>query len=329
MRYPDSDHCHNGRFFNPGVAAHTLKDMLRWRRTSTPGAWRRTIPATPGAAPAARVSGGELAVTFVGHSTVLLQTEGLNILTDPIWSERCSPVSWAGPRRHRIPGIRLEELPKIDLILLSHNHYDHCDLPTLRHLVQRDAPTIACPLGLARLLRRLGFDQIMELDWEQTASFAAAELRCVRAQHFAARGPFDRDRTLWCGWAVTLPSGTLYFAGDSGFGSFFQEIARKLGPIRLALLPIGAYEPEWFMGSVHMSPAQAVAVHRILQPQESIAIHYGTFSLADDGELAPAEALREELQRNPPPTPFRMIPEGECYRIAAPQTVRAGEPALS
>lgn len=329
MRYPDSDHCRNGRFFNPGIAAHTLKDVLRWRRTSTPGTWRRTIPAVPGAAPAARVEGGELAVTFVGHSTVLLQTEGLNILTDPIWSERCSPVSWAGPRRHRIPGIRMEELPKIDLILLSHNHYDHCDLPTLRHLVQRDAPAIACPLGLARLLRRLGFDQIVELDWGQTAPFGAAELRCVRAQHFAARGIFDRYRTLWCGWAVTLTSGTLYFAGDSGFGPFFHEIARALGPIRLALLPIGAYQPEWFMGSVHMSPTEAVAVHRILQPQESIAIHHGTFSLADDGELVPAAALDEELRRNPPATPFRIIPEGQCYRMPAPQSFCVEMPTLS
>lgn len=268
-------------------------------------------------------------MTFVGHSTVLLQTEGLNILTDPIWSERCSPVSWAGPRRHRIPGIRMEELPKIDLILLSHNHYDHCDLPTLRHLARRDAPAIACPLGLARLLRKLGFDPIVELDWEQTAPFGPAEVRCVRAQHFAARGPWDRDRTLWCGWAVKLSSGTLYFAGDSGFGPFFHEIARTLGPIRLALLPIGAYQPEWFMGSVHMSPTEAVAVHRILQPQESIAIHHGTFSLADDGEMAPAMALDEALRSNPPQTPFRRIPEGQSYRMPAPESFRAEKATLA
>uniref|UniRef100_E6PXC6 Metallo-beta-lactamase domain-containing protein n=1 Tax=mine drainage metagenome TaxID=410659 RepID=E6PXC6_9ZZZZ len=308
------DHWQNGRFFNPGAPAHSFAQFLRWILHRERGAWRRWIESphdvSSAGVPLERVYGAEMRLTFVNHATFLLQSEGLNIVTDPVWSQRVSPVSFAGPERHRAPGIAFDHLPPIDLIVLSHSHYDHLDLATLRRLNARFRPEICCPLGVGRMLRRAGFETIHELDWGQSKPWRGKRLHCVRAQHFSARTPFDRNRTLWSGWVVGFDAGPVYFAGDTGFGPFFPQIAQQFSPIRLALLPIGAYRPEWFMGPIHMTPEGAVEVHRILAPRVSVATHYGTFSLADDGETEPTERLSAVLAANPPGNPFLVLEHG-------------------
>jgi len=309
------EHFRDGRYFNPGVPDHSFLDALKWMRTRQPGAWPQWIPSPPGPRPPDRVEGAALRVTFVNHATVLLQTEGLNLLTDPVWSRRVSPVSFTGPQRHRAPGIRFEDLPPIDAILLSHNHYDHLDMPTLRRLATEHDPAVFCPLGVAPLVRRCGLREVQELDWWQTSMWRDRGIHCVPAQHFSARTPFDRNRTLWCGWVLEAERGNLYFAGDTGFGNFFEEIGGRFAPIRLALLPIGAYEPEWFMGPVHMTPEQAVEARALAGAAMAVGIHFGTFSLADDGEADPPARLRSALAGRDDRERFWILREGEGRQI--------------
>jgi L-ascorbate metabolism protein UlaG (beta-lactamase superfamily) len=298
-RGPASDHFDGRRFHNLDRTDHSDPwAFLRWqweRLRRGAGPWPRWIDFPPGPPPPQRVPGAGLRVTFVGHSTVLLQSAGVNVLTDPVWSLRASPVAWAGPRRHRPPGLRFEDLPPIDVVLLSHNHYDHLDLPTLRRLAREHASRFVAGLGNGRLLAAAGVGPAIELDWWQQAP-AAGELTvtCVPARHFSGRGLRDRDRSLWCGFVLPFPGGTVYFAGDTGFGCHFEEIVRRYGAPRLALLPIGAYLPRWFMGPVHLSPADALRAHRILGAQLSVALHFGTFRIADDAEGQAVAELQEE-----------------------------------
>jgi L-ascorbate metabolism protein UlaG (beta-lactamase superfamily) len=309
------EHFRDGRFFNPGVLDHSFLDALKWMRTRQPGAWPQWIPSTPGPKPPERVQGTTLRVTFVNHATVLLQTEALNLLTDPVWSRRVSPVSFAGPQRHRAPGIRFEDLPPIDAILLSHNHYDHLDAPTLRRLAAEHKPAVFCPLGVAPLVRHCGLRDVQELDWWHATTWRGRSIHCVPAQHFSARTPFGRNRTLWCGWVLEADCGNIYFAGDTGFGNFFEEIGRRFAPIRLALLPIGAYEPEWFMGPVHMTPEQAVEARVLVGAPVAVGIHFGTFSLADDGEADPAARLCRALAGRDDADRFWTLADGEGREI--------------
>jgi L-ascorbate metabolism protein UlaG (beta-lactamase superfamily) len=306
-----SEHHRNGRYFNPGAQRQRFTQFVRWITSRKGGSWRKYIPGIPGPKPPVRVDGHELRATFVNHSTVLLQTEGYNFLTDPVWSQRVSPVTFLGPERHRNPGIEFEDLPPIDCILISHNHYDHLDVPTLRRLVTRHSSAIFCPLGVARLLRRIGFHDVHELDWWDSESWRNLRIHCVPAQHFSSRTPFDRNRTLWCGWTIEAAAGNIYFAGDTGFGDLFPAIQNRFGAFRLALLPIGAYEPEWFMGPIHMTPEQAVTAHSLLKASTSIAIHFGTFSLADDSETEPIRRLQTALKEHNFLDHFWILEEGE------------------
>ncbi len=250
-----SDHFDGRRFRNETPTEHAgFGDFVKWMSTREPGPWRKWEDVPPVPSPPRRVGRGEMRVTFVNHATVLVQMDGVNILTDPIWSERCSPVSFAGPRRVHPPGLRFEQLPPIDVVLVSHNHYDHLDLPTLERLAAGHRPRFVVPLGNRAIFDRAKVGNVEELDWWQSIEVREGiRVAAVPTQHFSGRGLSDRDRALWAGFVITGPAGAMYFAGDSGFGPHFEEIRDRYGPPRLALLPIGAYRPEWFMSRVHTS----------------------------------------------------------------------------
>src|SRR5688572_3378031 len=270
-RGPVSDHFDGSRFHNHHSGWQSEGSFLKWQLTAKRGPWRHWVDAPAGPAPPVRVSDGRLRVTFINHATTLIQMDGLNILTDPIWSERCSPVSWAGPKRHRAPGIRFEDLPPIDVVLVSHNHYDHLDVPTLRRLAARDRPRILAGLGNAELLADAGIPNGDELDWWDAREVGrGVHAFATPAKHFSGRTPFDRNHTLWMAWVLEGPAGRVYFAGDTGYGGHFAAARARLGPMRLALLPIGAYDPQWVMGDVHMDPAGAVRAHHDLGAGTSV-----------------------------------------------------------
>ena len=319
---PVSDHFDGKEFRNlGGVEAKGFREVLGWilnRDRKQPWTSYHDVP--PGPKPPDRVNkidslNHPVRVTFVNHSTVLLQFDSLNVLTDPVWYERVSPFQWAGPKRNRPPGIRFPDLPKIDILLLSHNHWDHLDIETVQQLCQRDHPKVYCPLGVKVFLEQQGCQNIIELDWRQSAAYnSQTTIHCVPAQHFSGRGIFDRNATLWCGYVIdSQVAGKLYFVGDTGYGPFLkEEIGDKLGPFRLALIPIGAYKPSWFMSPIHCSPAEAVQIHNDIRSQQSVAIHFGTFPLADDGEHEPVDDLNKALhQHSISPGLFRVLKEGE------------------
>jgi L-ascorbate metabolism protein UlaG (beta-lactamase superfamily) len=297
-RFPK--HFDGKRFFNPDAPqARGLLDALRWKLTSRPESSPSFIPDVEQSVPPRSVEGSGLLTTLVNHSTVLLQQRGSNILTDPIWSERASPLSWIGPRRRRKPGVSWEDLPRIDAVLISHNHYDHLDLPTLHRLAARGDSTFVVPTGGARLLRSENIGPAHELDWGEFVSLPGFTIHCVPALHFSSRGIYDRNKTLWCGYLIEYQDRLVYFAADTGFGRHFAQIREKFGAPYLALLPIGAYEPRWFMSPVHMAPDEAVRAHDILAAQTSIAIHHGTFQLTDEALDTPRKQLLACAQRRP------------------------------
>lgn len=312
---PPSDHFNGEKFYNIGnVSANGGLQVLRWMLTRDKTDWVDNLDENYKDAPPRVVKGDSLRITFINHATLLIQTAGLNILTDPIWSERTSPVSWAGPRRKKLPGIRFEDLPPIDLVVISHNHYDHLDIPTLQRLSNRDAPQIYTPLGVAQFLEQEGIKHAKDMDWwDKVQLQEEVQLHCVPAQHFSGRGLGDRDATLWAGYIIHTPRGNIYFAGDTGYGPFVQEIKKRFNNIRLALLPIGAYKPEWFMRPIHVNPAEAVQMHLDLNARQSIGMHFGTFQLADEGEQEPLEALSKALkQKNVKKHQFITLREGEA-----------------
>jgi N-acyl-phosphatidylethanolamine-hydrolysing phospholipase D len=239
-----------------------------------------------------RENGEQFTVTWIGHATALIQIEGRNILTDPIFSSRCSPVSWAGPQRVAPPSPSFENLPPIDMVLISHNHYDHLDKPTIKRLGNR--PCYFVPLLLAKFLQDLGIakDRIVELDWWQSAELDGLKIHCTPTQHFSGRGLHDRNRTLWCSWTVIGERHRFYFGGDTGYFPGFKEIGEKLGPFDLAILPIGAYRPRWFMSPMHVDPAQSAQAFLDLRAEKMLAIHWGTFDLADEPMDEPPRLLR-------------------------------------
>jgi L-ascorbate metabolism protein UlaG (beta-lactamase superfamily) len=298
-------HFDGKQFFNPsGASPRGFLDLVRWQLTSRPERSPRFISDVEPSKPPASVEGSQLRVTLVNHSTVLLQQRGLNILTDPMWTERASPLAAIGPRRRRAPGVRWEDLPRIDLVLLSHNHYDHLDLATLRWLALLEESQFVVPAGVAQLLRSRNIGPVHELDWGESLSLGGVTAHGVPAQHFSARGLFDRNSTLWCGYVIETGDRIVYFAGDTGFGDHFASIRERFGAPSLALLPIGAYEPRWFMSPIHMAPDEAIRAHEILAAATSIAIHHGTFQLADDGIDTPNAAS----SRNPATVRFSCWP---------------------
>ncbi len=292
-RYPVSDHFDGRKFLNPGGGnPRGLRALLRWQFNRQQGAWPAWVenPAQPRLPE--QVAANECAVTYVNHVTFLLQFAGLNVLTDPVWSERVSPFTFAGPKRVHAPGLAFEQLPRIDLVLVSHNHYDHLDVATLRRLHAAHRPLIVTTLGNRDFLAGEGVPDAIELDWWQTVEpRPGVKVTITPAQHFAARGLTDRFETLWGGYTLETPAGKIYFAGDSGYFDGFKEIGRRLGPFDLAFIPIGAYEPRWFMEPVHCTPAEALQIHRDVRARRSLAMHFGCFPLADDGFDQPVRDL--------------------------------------
>ncbi len=220
-------------------------------------------------------------VTWIGHSTVLVQMDGVSFLTDPVWSERASPFEFAGPKRMVPPGVAFDALPPIDFVVVSHSHYDHADVPTLVRLAETGA-RVFVPLELGAVLREAGVDAVEELDWWDERTVGAVTIHCVPAQHWSARSLGDRDRTLWSGWVVAGPSRRFYFAGDTGYFAGFADIGARLGPFDLAAVPIGAYEPAAMMRPFHMNPEEAVHAALDVHAKAALGIHYGTFDLTDE-----------------------------------------------
>lgn len=276
---PVSDHFDGDRFFNK-APDHSFTDMVKWwweMETIEWPAWVEDLTQPP---PVDQVTGKQIRVTYINHATVLIQVDGLNILTDPIWSLRAGPVSWLGVKRVRAPGVLMSDLPKIDYILLSHDHFDHLDLPTLRDLIARHNPQILVGLGVKRLMVDQDIMKVEKLDWWQAYQCPKTGNRFVfvPAIHNSGRGPMSGNRTLWGGFIIEGAFGQIYFGGDTGFGDFVYQISSRFKDISLAILPIGSYEKRWFMKSQHMNPEDAVKVHQILGAHQSMGIHYATFA---------------------------------------------------
>jgi len=304
---PVSDHFDGKRFHNyVRFKDRQIEDALRRELhtiTGKRGHWDDWQEVTTDVPPT-RVGAGELRVTFVNHATVLIQMDSINILTDPIWSKRASPVSWLGPKRHRPPGIRFDDLPPIDLVLISHDHYDHMDLPTLRRLVARFHPRIVAGLGNAKYLASHGVPGAEEIDWWQSLPIGSTmRLSGVPAQHWSARSLTDKWKTLWLGFVVEGPSGSVYFAGDTGLGEFFPLIRERFPHLRLAMLPIAPERPRRAMAPRHASAGEAVRIATMLGAATSVAIHFGTFQQGDDGEEEPVDSLRAALAAAGPCAP--------------------------
>ncbi|WP_373502053.1 MBL fold metallo-hydrolase [Aestuariivirga sp.] len=313
---------HDGRRFR--IEGHRgeagFRDLLKWQMSGKRAPWPSRVENRSHPPPPARVHGKDLMATWIGHSTVLLQTASLNILTDPFLSERASPLSFAGPKRVRPPALTAKTLPPIDIILVSHNHYDHMDLAALREIARHHAPHVVTPHGNARWIRPAGKNfRVDELHWGQSLESGALRIHLTPALHWSKRGLFDANTALWGAFLVETPGGPVYFAGDTGFGegATFHHIRETFGPPRLSLLPIGAYEPRWFMQPQHMNPAEAVNAHMALESTTSLAIHHGTIQLTDETIDAPARALGEALsERSIDPARFLVPEAGEVVTIA-------------
>jgi L-ascorbate metabolism protein UlaG (beta-lactamase superfamily) len=315
MTLEKSDHFDGRRFANPtgsaGQPFSAVARMLLEPRTPWPARVDEPPPRRPPG-----LNGAVVVVTFIGHATFLIQTAAGNVLTDPVYSRRAGPLNVFGPRRVRQPAVLFDDLPPISTVLLSHNHYDHCDLPTLGMLAERFDPIVVTPLGNGALVRSSGIRRVEELDWWQEAKTCEFPTALTPAQHFSARSPLDRNRALWGGFILALGGARIFFAGDTAYAPFFRDVRRRLGPIDLALLPIGAYEPRWFMEAVHMNPAEAVQAHLDLEASDSVGMHFGTFQMTTEGIDEPLRALEDARRaRNIPLSRFRVLDFGESVRL--------------
>ena len=299
---PVSDHFNGRHFFNPsGPGPKKLSELARWQFGTRAEAWPSMfVSAYPQTNPAARLAAGETRITAIGHASCLIQTGGLNILFDPVYAERASPVQFAGPKRVNPPGIAFDALPKIDVLLVSHNHYDHLDTAAVTRLWLRDRPVVITPLGNDAIMRAetSGLDAL-PVDWgQQVALPGGVTIHCVPTQHWSARGMRDQMHALWSSFVVVGPRHTLYIVGDSGFadGGTFRHIAALFPTIDFAWLPIGAYEPRWFMADQHMNPEESVKAFGIVNARRALGHHWGTFKLTNEAVDAPASALSDAVR---------------------------------
>jgi L-ascorbate metabolism protein UlaG (beta-lactamase superfamily) len=286
---------------NPAFRAPSAWEInsFRWRLFWASVA-NRDIPELPRAdndGRALRENGSEATVTWVGHATLLVQLEGVNLLTDPQWSERASPVSFAGPKRFMAPGLRFEDLPPIHVVLISHDHYDHLDVATVQRLAREHRPFFLVPLGLKAWFAAIGIGEVEELDWWDSRTFRGLVLTCVPAQHWSARAPWDRDRRLWSGWAVAGDDRRFFFSGDTGYYDGFREVGARLGPFDLAAVSVGAYVPASIMQFTHTTPEQALQVFADVRGDRFIPIHWGTFRLSEEPLDEPPRRVIAESER--------------------------------
>jgi L-ascorbate metabolism protein UlaG (beta-lactamase superfamily) len=308
---PVAPHFDGERFHDDKPHRAGASDMIKWTSTRKPGPWPEWIDAQPGPPPPRVVEGAGLRVTFINHATTLVQMDGVDILTDPIWADRASPVGFAGPHRVRPPGIRFEDLPPIDVVVLSHNHDDHMNVETLQRLRDAFHPIVIAGLGNAAFLASQGIEA-KEVDWGDVVTVKGLRIHSVPNQHFSNRGLCDSDGTLWSAYVSEGDhAGRAYFAGDTGYGQHFHEVGQKFHGLRLAILPIGAYKPEWFMGPVHETPAQAVQAQLDLGARVAVGMHFGTFPLADDGIDEPVRDLLTALDQHHPAPEFWVLGFGE------------------
>ena len=318
---PVSDHFDGVRFFNPDspTTDKSFSELLRWRMTGKRAVWDRPAP-VPQAVPDARVDG--LRVTMVGHATVLIQAAGQNMLVDPLWSERASPVGFAGPIRANAPGIAFAKLPKIDVVLLTHNHYDHLDMASMTRLWDEHAPVVIAPLGNDGVIgRKVPRIRVETRDWGGSVPLKDGLVHVHPANHWSGRGATDRRMALWGGFIVETSAGSIYVAGDTGYGNgrIFHEVKRRWPSLDVAILPLGAYEPRWFMKAQHVDPDEAVQIMLDTGARQALGVHWGTFALADEARLAPREALHASLaRRGIDAATFRALEPGDVWTRPVP-----------
>ena len=284
--YPISDHYDQKKFFNQdrSIYPHGLFSVLKWKFTSSSEAWPKQILATKDTPPP-QVGNRSVRISSVGHATFLIQLQDKNILTDPVWSERVSPFKFVGPKRVSPPGIDLNKLPKIDIVLISHNHYDHLDTQTISQLWHHSKPVFITPLGNKPTILKAAPDaQVYELDWWQEQQIGVLDIHMIPSQHWSSRWIIDTNKALWGGFIIEAPEGQICFIGDSGYSkSMFKEIGEKFSNIIFAILPIGAYNPRGFMKDVHMDPQDALMAYQDLAAKFFIPSHFGVFKLTDEG----------------------------------------------
>ncbi len=316
---PVTDHF-NGKTFTAvdPFSDKSFLDVVKWRMTSPRTKWPEWVEHGPTDKPPSVVQGRELRVSFVNHSTVLLQTRGLNILTDPIWSKRASPFSFMGPKRVHAPGVTFADLPKIDVVVISHSHYDHLNLETVEKLASHDNPLFVVPLGVDSLIKDAVKNvRVQALDWHQDVAFNNdLKITVEPVQHWSARTIWDRNQTLWAGFVLDLPDGKIYYSGDTGYfsGKVFKDTYAAHGSMRFAIIPVGAYEPRWFMKESHVNPDESIKIFQDIQAQNAIGVHYGTFQLTDEGIDAPVRDLATGLQKaNINTDTFRALKPGQVW----------------
>jgi L-ascorbate metabolism protein UlaG (beta-lactamase superfamily) len=318
---PISDRFDGLRFHDPhGAPPKSTLDLWRWRRSRRPAAWPDWLPSPYADHPPARVDGRNLRVSYVGHASVLVQAGERNILIDPVWSARASPFAFVGPKRVNDPGIAFDHLPSIDTVLVSHGHYDHLDATTLSRLAAEHRPRLVVPLGNDAIIR--SFDPAIAVeayDWHQTVMLAPeVRVTLVPLRHWSARGLRDRNKSLWAGFVIDTPAGRVYHVSDSSYGDGyrFREARERYGPFRLAIIPIGAYEPRWFMADQHMDPHEAVQAFLDCGAEFALAHHHGTFQLTDEPIEAPAQALAAVRQTaGISADRFRVLQPGEVWEL--------------
>ena len=304
MAEPPAHHEKNGYKNTAPYEEHGFFDFLRWwfggGPKEAPGVPADQLPAfvPPVIAPDLNsinhAPGDAIQVTWIGHAGFLIQAGGLNILTDPQFSERASPVSFAGPKRLAPPGLAIKDLPKIDAVIVSHNHYDHLDSDTVKAL--GNAPRYFVPPGFKPWLKERGITNVQELDWWEWADLRGLRFHAVPAQHFTNRTLFDRNEALWAGWVIETPVGKIFFSGDTGYAPLFAEIGKQLGPMRLSFIPIGGYSPRWFMKAMHVDPPEAVRIHQDVRSEQSVGMHWATFKLTDEHLSEPPLYLNKALK---------------------------------